>query len=53
MHALAAERRAEYLGVLLHGEHEDLVPFVLARHGMPVRGQRQPALLAEGSQIRF
>ncbi|YBW40226.1 hypothetical protein ACMYR2_2754 [Nitrobacter sp. TKz-YC01] len=34
VHPLAAELLSECLGVLLFGEHEDLVPLTRARHGM-------------------
>src|SRR5687768_14010058 len=47
MHPLAAERRAEYLGVLLFGEHEHLEEPAIAVYRMAVTRQRQPALLAE------
>ena len=49
-HALAAERLAEYLGVLLVGEKEDLEEPAIAVYGVPVTRQRQAALLAERPQ---
>jgi hypothetical protein len=47
MHSLAAELIAEYLGVLLIGEHEHLIELVFGHYRVPVTRQRQPALLAE------
>ena len=41
---LAAERRVEYPGVLLLGEHEDLEAAAVADYRVPVTGQRQAAL---------